>query len=460
MTIRLSPALLVLLTASGLAGCKKAFLDKLPSTALVVPSTLADYQELLDNTNVMSGTPLLGEVSADNFYLTYSFWQTIDTREQNAYVWAPDIYNGQGQVDDWDVPYSQVFYANVVLEGLINIPVTSVNQAQWQSEQGSALFLRAYAFYNVAQLFAPPYDSATAATDPGIPLRLSSNVTAPSVRASVAASYNQITGDLQLASTLLPVTIPSQNPNRPSRPAVLALLARIYLSIRAYDSARRYANSALQFYDSLMDYNTLNPQNPFPFSNTNTEIIYQSNILNYTDCLAAIVYPNTIVDSTLYSSYAAQDLRRSLFYQLNAGGQPNMTGSYAELIWPFTGLATDELYLIRAECAARAGCTDAAMADLNTLLLHRFTTGAFTPITVTTPSQALDTIFAERRKEMPFRGVRWSDLRRLNQEGRNITPIRLLNGATYQLPPNSNLYTFPIPPDVLNDNPGMIQNTR
>jgi len=111
MTIRFSPALLVLLTASGLTGCNKAFLDKLPSTALVVPATLSDYQELLDNTNMMSGTPLLGEVSADNFYLTYDFWQTIDTREQNAYVWATDIYDGQGQVDEWDVPYQQVFYA-------------------------------------------------------------------------------------------------------------------------------------------------------------------------------------------------------------------------------------------------------------------------------------------------------------------------------------------------------------
>jgi len=336
----------------------------------------------------------------------------------------------------------------------------SINQAQRQIEQGSALFLRAYAFLKCGATLRSPYDSATAATDPGIPLRLSSNVTASSVRASVAASYNQVIGDLQLASSLLPVAIPTQNPNRPSRPAVPALLARIYLSIRAYSLARCYADSTLQLYDSLMDYNTLNPQSLFPFSNTNAEILYQSNILEYTECLAAIAYPNTIVDSTFYGSYAPQDLRRSLFYQLNANGQLNMTSGYAQLIWPFTGLATDELYLIRAECAARTGSSDAAMADLNTLLLHRYVTGTFTTITLSTTTQALDTILTERRKEMPFRGVRWFNLRRLNQEGRNIIPLRILNGIRYQLLLNSNLYTLPIPPDVIADNPSMIQNPR
>ena len=441
-------------------GCKKAFLDKLPSTALVVPSTLSDYQQLLDNTAVMSGTPVLGDVSADNFYLPYTFWQTIDTREQNAYIWAADIYQGQGLVDDWDVPYQQVFYANVVLEGLNTIAVTTVNQPQWQSEQGSALFLRAYAFWNVAQLFAPPFDSLTASTDLGIPLRLHSDVTAPSIRASVAATYQQIIGDLQVARTLLPATIPASTLNRPSQPAALALLARVCLSIRAYGLAGRYADSALQLYDSLMDYNTLSTQSRFPFSRLNPETIYQSNVLSYTQCLAAIAYPSTIIDSTLYRSYSTQDLRRSLFYQLNTSGQPNLNGSYAQVVWPFTGLATDELYLIRAECAARAGATTAALADLNILLQHRYVSGTFTPITVPSSAQALDTILAERRKELAFRGLRWSDLRRLNQEGRHITLTRLLNGTTYQLLPNSPLYTLPIPPDVLSFNPNMKQNNR
>jgi len=450
----------LLLTGSTLGGCKKAFLNQLPSTALVVPSSLSDYQQLLDNTLIMGQTPVLGEVSADNFYLPYASWQSIDSRERNAYTWAADIYSGQGKVDDWDVPYQQVFYANLVLEGLNAIPVTTMNRQQWQNIQGSALFLRAYAFCNIAQLFAPAYDSSTAGSDPGIPLRLHSDVRAPSVRASVAATYGQITGDLQLARSLLPPALPSQNLNRPSQPAALALLARIFLSMRAYGPAGRYADSALHLYDSLIDYNTLNLQSRFPFSTLNAETIYQSNVLAYTQFLAGIAYPNTIVDSALYGSYQSNDLRRSAFYQLSAAGHPNMKASYAGLIWPFTGLATDELYLIRAECAARGGRTADALADLNQLLRHRYRTGTFVPVSAATPAEALDTILAERRKELPFRGLRWTDLRRLNKEGRSITLTRVLNGVSYQLLPGSSRYTLPIPPDVLQANPDMQQNQR
>jgi len=451
---------LIVLVVFGLSSCKKAFLDTLPSTAVVVPSTLADYQHLLDNTVVTTGTPLLGEVSADNIYLLYNFWQSIDSREHNAHVWAADIYQGQGKVDDWDIPYQQVFYANVVLEGLHNIPVTPANQQQWQSEQGSALFLRAYAFYNLAQLFAAPYDSATAATDWGIPLRLQSDVAVPSVRASVAATYEQITSDLRLARTLLPGQVPTQTLNRPSQPAALALLARVFLSMRAYGLAGRYADSTLQRYSALIDYNSLDTQAPFPFSQFNPEVIYQSNIVYSTQCLAALAYPNTIIDSTLYRSYSSQDLRRSLFYQLNGNGLPNMKGSYANLIFPFTGLASGECYLIRAECAARAGHTDAALQDLNTLLVNRYVTGTFNPVITASPQQALDTILAERRKEMPLRGTRWTDLRRLNKEGYNITLTRTFNGTRYELPPNDKRYTLPIPPDILHYNPSMQQNPR
>ena len=442
------------------SACKKAFLDKLPSSALVVPSTLTDYQNILNNSNVMAGTPVLGEVSADNLALPYTFWQTLDAREYNAYIWAPDLYQGQGLVDDWDVPYQQVYYANVVLQGLAAIPVASSNRQQWQNEQGEALFFRAYAFYNLTQLFAPPYDSATAATDPGVPLRLTPDVTMPSVRASVAESYGQILADLQQASPLLPPAIAYNYRNLPSRPAALALQARVYLSMRNYTIAELYADSALQLYDSLIDYNTVGTSTLFPFSALNAEVLYQSNIVIYTQCLVALEFPDCLVDSALYASYRPGDLRQSLFFLLNFNGQPTLNTSYAGSIFPFTGLATDELYLIRAECNARAGQTAAALADLNILLRHRYLTGTFTPVTAASAADALDSILVERRKELPFRGLRWSDLRRLNLEGYNITPVRNLNGALYSLAPNSNLYTLPIPPDVLADNLGMIQNPR
>jgi hypothetical protein len=136
-----------------------------------------------------------------------------------------------------------------------------------------------------------------------------------------------------------------------------------------------------------------------------------------------------------------------------------MKGGYSGSQPPFSGMATDEAYLIRAECAARAGNTGSALNDLNALLSKRWVTGTYTPYATASPGALLDTILVERRKELPFRGVRWTDLRRLNKRGGNITLTRSLNGQLYQLAPNSRLYVLPIPPDVIALS-GMQQNPR
>ncbi|HSU50550.1 MAG TPA: RagB/SusD family nutrient uptake outer membrane protein, partial [Segetibacter sp.] len=123
------------------------------------------------------------------------------------------------------------------------------------------------------------------------------------------------------------------------------------------------------------------------------------------------------------------------------------------------GIATDEVYLTRAECNARAGNITAAMSDLNSLMSKRWKAGAFVPFAATNTSDALTLILQERRKETLFRGLRWLDLRRLNSEGANITLTRNLNGQLYTLAPNDPKYVLPIPPDVVSLS-GMAQNER
>ena len=168
--------LLLAITAI-LAGCNKSdFLDKKPNTQLVVPTTLTDFQTLLDDQLVMQETPELGELSSDNYYMLYTTWTGLSAKTQNAYIWAKDIYGGQGEVQDWNLPYKQVFYANVVLDGLDKIKVDESNRQQWNTLRGTACFIRAYAFYNVSQIFAPVYNASTAAKDTGIVLRLNSDV--------------------------------------------------------------------------------------------------------------------------------------------------------------------------------------------------------------------------------------------------------------------------------------------
>ena len=89
-----------------------------------------------------------------------------------------------------------------------------------------------------------PFDSITSISDPGIPLRLTSNLNVKSVRATVKQCYDQVIADLLLAEDMLPATVPL--PVRPCRAAADAMLARVYLALGDYTGALTYADKALE----------------------------------------------------------------------------------------------------------------------------------------------------------------------------------------------------------------------
>ncbi|HZY35945.1 MAG TPA: RagB/SusD family nutrient uptake outer membrane protein [Mucilaginibacter sp.] len=444
------------------SSCKKqdAFLNEKPNQALAIISTLSDCQLLLNNENVFNkfSDPMLGELATDDYYVTYSNWQGVSAIEQNSYIWAKQVYPVGADITDWDQPYQGVYYSNVVLDALPNINISPSQQTQYNQIKGAALFYRSIAFYNLVQTFALPYKAATAATDLGIPLRLSSNLNIKSVRATEQQCYNQIIQDLQTAATLLPKT--STVVTQPSLIATNALLARIYLAMGNYSQALYYSNAVLAVNSSLTDYN--NPAVYNAFLQVSTEPYFVEDLYHCTLNSYLINEFNTgIVDSTLYSSYDANDLRKSLFF-FPIGGQNRFVGSYEFNNFGvyFSGLATDEMYLIRAECYARANNVTAAMADLNSLLVKRYVTGTFVNRTAANADVALNQILIERRKELLYRGLRWTDLRRLNQDPKYaITLTRVLNGTTYTLPPNDPRYALPIPDNEIAID-GLPQNQR
>lgn len=448
-----SPVLKCLLLAGFtlIASCKKGILDEKPRTDILIPTTLADCKALLENNTVMNETPELGEISADNYYLTYNFWlQLSQPQEKNGYIWAEDIYADRGNIEDWNKPFTQVLYTNIILECLDNIKVDNSNRGEWNEVRGSALFFRAYAFYNLSQIFAETYDSTKAASALGLPLRLRASISDKVSRSSLQDTYKLILNDLLDAKDLLSSNFPLLNRNRPHKNSAMALLARIYLSIRDYKKAGDFADSVLKTHNYLTDYNNLSVSSNIPFRGDSAEILFQSRVLSSTGVLSGIIYPDCIVDSALYRSYNNDDLRKILFYTTGFTGNINLKGTYTGSFLLFSGLATDELYLIRAECNARAGKTTEAITDLNTLLVKRWRKNTFIPFNPATSIEALDIILQERRKELAFRGgLRWSDLRRFNKEGRGIQLARKLNGKDYTLEINSPFYVLPIPPDAV-----------
>ncbi len=180
----------------------------------------------------------------------------------------------------------------------------------------------------------------------------------------------------------------------------------------------------------------------------NPEAIIQSSQLSY-----GVFYATTcFTDSVLYNSYNVNDLRKTVFFKAGStSGTYFFRGQYSSSTYEFIGIAVDEMYLTRAECYARLGNTGAAMNDLNTLMIKRWkNTVPYPTFTATNADDALIQILTERRKELLVRGIRWTDLRRLNQDSRFAkTLTRVLNGVTYTLPPNDPRYTLLIPLDEI-----------
>lgn len=426
--------------------CKK-YLDTKPIKTLVVPTNLSDIQSILDNSNyiIFNAEPAL-ELPTDNYYVTTANWQARGRDERLNYIWDKDAT----YLNSWSVVYQgPIFYSNFSLDNLSKIG-SSENPVLFNTLKGSALFYRAFAFQQLSQVYCKPY-SSTSSSDLGIVLRLTSNINAPIKRSSVQSTYDQIISDLKTAIQLLPST--TSYPTRPNKAAAYGLLARTFLSMRDYENAGLYADSCLKGYNTLMDYN--NVTNPFPVFNTET-IFYTT---SYSDGI--FTTGRALTDSNLYQSYAANDLRKLRFFKNNNNGTYSFNGSYYGSVGyiPFCGIATDEIYLIRAECFARAGNKDAALNDLNTLLIKRWKTGTFTPLTAVDADDAKGKILIERRKELIWRGLRWSDVRRLNLENANISLTRVINGTTYILPPNDLRTVWLIPVEEINSS-GIEQNPR
>ncbi|WEK33834.1 MAG: RagB/SusD family nutrient uptake outer membrane protein [Candidatus Pseudobacter hemicellulosilyticus] len=442
------------LLSLALGSCQK-YLDKKPRKALVIPTTLEEVESLLNNENAinMRYSAQL-EANADNYYVSTEAYLAATDLDRPVYVWGAQA----NTLSTWKLYYQfPVLYANLVLENLDRIGFTAANRTEWDRLKGSALFHRSFSFWDLAQLYCHPYDAATLA-GPGIVLKTTTGIEETSVRSTVQQTYDQLVNDLKTAIPLLPprtdVLI------RPTRFTAYGALARVYLSMRDYVNAGLYADSCLQDQSALMDFNTLVPVGTPPIKRFNRETIFYARGF----FTPAIVYPSAAkVDSVLYASYDDNDLRKTVFFREAPDGGYFFRGSYdgdfrENII--FAGLAVDELLLIRSECHARAGRLTAAMADLNTLMVNRWKNdGSFVPFEAADPGTALAIILRERRKELLYRNLRWSDLRRLNLEGANITLTRKVDNITYTLPPGDPRWVMLIPQEIINYS-GMEQNKR
>ncbi len=444
--------LLALTAAITNHSCKK-FLDEKPNKKLAVPTTLKDARAILENNSVMLVGETADEISADNYYLTDADYNSLEeTGQQRMYTWEPD-HHYDNFLNDWFTAYQKVYSCNLVLNCLAKITPTAADQNEWNILKGQALMIRAKVFFTIANIWAPAYEATTAAQTLGIPLRVKEDFTLTSTRASLQETFEKIVTDLKMSLPLLPTV--GVNAAYPTRVSSYAYLSRVLLSMHRYAEAGLYADSCLQLNSSLIDYNTLSATTAAPFAPFHAEQLYYC--ISWAPQLAV---GRAIVDSTLYPQYETEDLRRLIYFKVNANGTQAYKGGYDGLAGSFfSGIATDEIYLTRAECYARAGDNSRALADINALLRKRYRTGSFLPVTISDNEALLEFILKERRKELVMRFVRWMDIKRLNKEGANISLQRKINNQTYTLAPNDLRFALPIPEEIIRLT-GMPQNPR
>lgn len=432
-------------------GCKK-YLDLKPDKKLAVPSTIADLQSILDNSSFMNIYSWgIGESSADNYYLSVEDWESMsDEMDRNTYVWSDEVVGKF--TNDWSTIYKSVYFSNIVLDNIDKVALAGHDISEKYNVKGSALFFRSFYFYRIATTFSLSFDEKSSDIDLGIPLRLNSDFNIKSVRSSVRQTYLQIVNDLRKAAQILP-SYPS-HVLRPSKGAAYGLLARVYLSMRKYKMAGLYADSCLQLNRHLINFNDLDSNLNFPISMFNIETIFyssggQANLFN----------TRARIDSNLYRSYGINDLRKIIYFNENKDGSHGFFGSYTANMGLFLGIATDEQYLIKAECLARSNKIDDAMSTINKLLITRWKNGTFVPLKAHNEKEALKIILIERRKELLMRDLRWADIKRLNLEGENISLKRVLGTKSFILLPNSPKFALPLPAYIIKMT-GMRQNPR
>jgi hypothetical protein len=418
--------------------CKK-FLDKKPNENDVTVESLDNLQAMLDNSGEMNSSSVSGyaELIADNYFISktdYDIYASIGSRiiqsEIENYTWnyyaLPSDYY-------WELGYQHsIPFANNVLDELERLQVGS----KGDRIKGSALFYRAFGFLNLAQLYCRPWTNQNE-DSLGIVLRLSGTVNRDSDRFTVGRAYEQIIKDLKNAADLLPET--SVKLTQPSKAAAYAALARTYLSMNDSGNAGKYADLALQIRHELMDYNSLLPVDTLPIERLNKEVIFHSSSPIFAIMNAGVHR----IDTFLYDSYDDNDLRKTIFF----GRYDDDTnthffrGSYNgnELTYSiFDGLATDEMYLIRAESAARENKPDIALSYLNKLLEKRWSNSvAYQPFYSADKTEVIEKILLERRKELVWRGLRWSDIRRLNAMNAGIKLQRKVGNMFFYLEPNA-----------------------
>ncbi|MGJ1268818.1 RagB/SusD family nutrient uptake outer membrane protein [Sphingobacterium spiritivorum] len=479
-------ACLIVLIA-GFVSCRKDFLEVVPKGVAIATKT-SDYELLLNDPNLIlllysSHIVMSDELSgfAPSYIPQVGIGRVSD---QKAFEYQDDIY----LPSEDDSELSQLEVQLYTYNKVINEVMASKGGSDTQKKalRAEALAGRAWVHFMLVNYYGKPYNVATAASDPGIPLVLAADVTQTRFeRLSVQAAYDQIIADLTEAIPDLSARIISRR--RISQSAGEAILGKVYMNMQRFDKALPLFTSAISKLSTadipvrLYDFNkafspggAFVPVNPFTGPNRfdldiDEEVVYLKLYVNlYSYILSGIpISPRT---ATLFTP---ADLRlnfytKSLFPPTGQIFPLNMMRGYGR--YNNMGINVPDIILLKAECESRTGDLLNAVNDLvgfrKTRMKDTAPNAANIPTDIASDKVALTKyILEERIREYATTGERWWDMRRLSVDETYKSTVNMVHhvydakgNIVQSFPLKPERLTFRYPQYILNANTNFQQN--
>ena len=436
-------------------GCDK-YLDIKPKGTQLL-STVTDYDQWLNDETLFYGVAqpyAIINYLGDNVDLI-SVANPPALEPELIYTWAPQFaFDLNVSPAFWGDHYGKINLFNTVLVGIDD--ATGGTNGQKRSLKAEALLGRALEYFYLVNEYGKPYDAATAAQDLAVPFLTSNDVTQEvPPRSTVAEVYQHIIDDINTAIPDLPVDN-SPNRFRGSKASAYSLLARVYFYAANYPEAQKNAEMALTNSRAVMiDYNGALPSTNL--LGTHPDVIYGRMVIGQA--------PATL---DFMRSFASNDLRVRQLYRSTDGYRFTTRGAttyFPAVINPIltytnTGTSFQEMKLIVAESAARTNNLSLALQCLDDVRKNRFAKASYVRFSSADQEEVLQEVLLERSHELPYNGLRWFDMRRLDKENRmgTVNRYNIQGDVIATLEPHSNRYTLQIPLQVMSFNPGMPQN--
>lgn len=493
ITVFLVAASLALTTIS----CKKDFLDTGPTGstdegALFTTTTNASnvingvYRYLYSrysqqNQPGQGGVMLQLDFMGEDINQSAATWYT--TAGSGTGGWVSQKNDASGYVSfPFRLYYRCIGNANALIE---NIDAATGPEADKKRLKAEGLSMRAWAYFNLVQIYAKRYQAGANNTQLGVSMPLSAkDLKLP--RSTVEEVYTQINKDLDDAITLFATASAAPNKSHLSLNAAKAIKARVALTQQNWTVAADYAKQVIESNKhSLMS----NAQYQEGFNNIqNPEWIWGVFVQDdqgdtFGSYHAQISWDgNTTyirsrpkrINSALYAKITDTDVRKKMWeptptaanFPLPASTyirEPYMSRKFKTRALPTIGdvpyIRLAEMYLILAEANARIPGKEADAANaLFTLAKNR--DPQYT-LSTNTGDALINEIMTQRRVELWGEGFRFFDLKRLNQPlDRTVVPnyVSASVGGVMQVPAGDDKWVFAIPIEELQANPNSVQN--